>query len=104
MQRTGSKKELLHVSPGRSTMTNESKIQAKFSPPVLLQELLDEALGQLACVTEELLVEVVVHGRDVPKSFLFGLAEERRGSAQTARATRNNLTLTSDNLSAENQS
>lgn len=58
-------------------MNNQSKIQAKFSPPVLLQELPDETLGQLARVTEELLVEVVVHGRDVPESFLFGLAEER---------------------------
>lgn len=70
-------KKLLHVFSGRSTMINEYKIQAKFSPPVLLQELPDETLGQLACVAEELLVEVVVHGRDVPKSFLFGLAEER---------------------------
>lgn len=31
-------------------------------PRVLLQELPDEALGQLARVAEELLVELVVHG------------------------------------------
>lgn len=30
-------------------------------PSVFLQELSDEALGQLACVAEELFVEVVVH-------------------------------------------
>lgn len=46
-------------------------------PPVLLQELPDEALGQLARVAEELLVKVVVHGRDVSQRLLLGVAEER---------------------------
>lgn len=55
-------------------------------PPVLYQELSDEALGQLARVTEELLVEVVVHRRDVPQRLLLGVAEERRRTAQAVRA------------------
>lgn len=49
----------------------------RISPPVLLQELPDEALGQLARVAEELLVKVVVHGRDVSQSLLLGVAQER---------------------------
>lgn len=48
-----------------------------FLPPVLYQELSDEALGQLTCVPEELLVEVIVHRRDVPQRLLLGVAEER---------------------------
>lgn len=50
---------------------------SSFLPRVLLQELSDEALGQLARVAEELVVEVVVHRRDVPQRFLLRVAEER---------------------------
>lgn len=57
-----------------------------FLPPVLYQELSDEALGQLARVTEELFVEVVVHRRDVPQRLLLGVSEERRRTAQAVRA------------------
>lgn len=52
----------LHIFPGGSSVNKYSKIQGRFLPPVLLQELPDEALGQLARVAEELLVKVVVHG------------------------------------------
>lgn len=67
-----------------------------FLPPVLLQQLPDEALGQLAGVAEELLVKVIVHGRDVSQRLLLGIAEERRRSAQTEKRPRN--ILTSDNV------
>lgn len=56
-----------------------------FLPSVLHQELPDEALGQLAGVSEELLVEVVVHGRDVAQCLLLGVAEERRRAAQAGK-------------------
>lgn len=56
-------------------------------PPVLDQELPDEALGQLAGVTEELVVKVVVHGRDVAQRLLLGVAEERRRAAQAEKTT-----------------
>lgn len=45
-------------------------------PPVLLKELFDEALGQLACVAEELFVEVVVHRRNVSQRFLLRVTKE----------------------------
>lgn len=48
-----------------------------FLPSVLYQELSDEALGQLTCVPEELLIEVIVHRRDVSQRLLLGVAEER---------------------------
>lgn len=78
-------------------------MQGRFLPPVLLQELPDEALGQLARVAEELLVKVVVHGRDVSESFLLGFAEERRRSAQTETSTGNTFTLTANDVSARTQ-
>lgn len=56
--------------------TKYSKILGQMSPPVLLQQLPDEALGQLARVAEELLVKVVVHGRDVSQRLLLGVAQE----------------------------
>lgn len=46
-------------------------------PPVFLQELSDEALGQLACVAEELFIEVVVHRRNVAQRFLLRVTKER---------------------------
>lgn len=61
---------------GRAT-TKYPKILGQILPPVLLQELPDEALGQLAGVAEELLVKVVVHGGDVSQRLLLGVSEER---------------------------
>lgn len=52
------------------------------SPLVLLQQLADEPLGQLAGVAEELLVKLVVYGGDVPQGVVFGLPQEGRGPAQ----------------------
>lgn len=52
------------------------------SPLVLLQQLADELLGQLAGVTEELLVKLVVYGGDVLQGVVFGLPQERRSPAQ----------------------
>lgn len=75
--------------------------QVKALPPVLLQELPDEALGQLARVAEELLVKLVVHGRDISQRLLLGVPEERRRSAQTETATGDTLTLTSNNISGQ---
>lgn len=60
-------------------------------PSVLLQKLPDEALGHLAGVAEELLVKVVVHGRDVPQRLLLRVAKKRRRSAQAETATRTTL-------------
>lgn len=47
----------------------------------------DEVLGQLAGVAEVLLVEVIVHGRDVGQRLLLGLAQERGRAAQAGRRT-----------------
>lgn len=49
---------------------------------VLLQQLADELLGQLAGVAEELLIELVIHAGDVPQGVLLGLSQERRRAAQ----------------------
>lgn len=46
-------------------------------PCVLLQELTNEALGQLACIAKELFVKLVVHPRDVSQRFLLRVPEER---------------------------
>lgn len=88
-------KKGLHGIPGASA-TIFQRIFFFFLPPVLLQQLPDEALGQLAGVAEELLVKVIVHGRDVSQRLLLGVAEERRRSAQTEKRPRN--ILTSDNV------
>lgn len=87
-------KERNVISGGRAT-SKYSPILGQYLPPVLLQELPDEALGQLAGVAEELLVKVVVHGRDVSQRLLLGVSEERRRAAQTERPMN---TLTSDNV------
>lgn len=49
------------------------------------QQPADEVLGQLAGAAEVLLIEVVVHRRDVCQSLLFGLPQERGRPTQTAR-------------------
>lgn len=49
---------------------------------VLLQQLADELLGQLAGVAEELLVKLVADGLDVLQGVLLGLAQERRSTAE----------------------
>lgn len=87
-------KERNVISGGRAT-SKYSPILGQYLPPVLLQELPDEALGQLAGVAEELLVKVVVHGRDVSQRLLLGVSEERGRTAQTERPMN---TLTSDNV------
>lgn len=52
------------------------------SPLVLLQQLADELLGELAGVTEELLIKLVVYGGDVLQGVAFGLPQEGRSPAQ----------------------
>lgn len=52
------------------------------SPLVLLQQLADELLGELAGVTEELLIKLVVYGGNVLQGVVFGLPQEGRSSAQ----------------------
>lgn len=57
-------------------------------PCVLLQELFDEALGQLACVAKELLVKLVVHRRDVSQRLLLRVTEERWRATQAETAAK----------------
>ena len=45
-------------------------------PRVFLQELSDEALGQLARIAEELFVKLVAHGGDVSQRLLLRVTEE----------------------------
>lgn len=52
------------------------------SPLVLLQQLADELLGELAGVTEELLIKLVVYGGNVLQGVVFGLPQEGRSAAQ----------------------
>lgn len=49
---------------------------------VPLQQLADELLGQLAGVAEELLIELITYGGDVPQGVLLGLSQERRSTTQ----------------------
>lgn len=53
------------------------------SPLVLLQQLADELLGELAGVTEELLIKLVVYGGNVLQGVVLGLPQEGRSPAQS---------------------
>lgn len=54
---------------------------------VLDKQPADEVLGQLAGVAEVLLVEVVIHRRDVGQGFLLGFTQEWGRTTQAVRQT-----------------
>lgn len=54
---------------------------------VLDKQPADEVLGQLTSVAKVLLVEVIVHSRDVGQGLLLGLTQEWGCTTQTGRQT-----------------